>query len=149
MYCTVFCRKLKLGNGAEVCVQRLMKEEDLGWDFLTAIQIMRRLIKSKEEGNCVRKNTDRSFLFISTAWRIYCWGFRLGCQERRRIILLRSSCGMQGGTAPPGACTLLWPPSTVSLLTTCSWLNTCLTNTSGCPFPTGWGGVKRLQYVFR
>ncbi len=25
-----FCRKLKLGNGAEVCVQRLMKEEDLG-----------------------------------------------------------------------------------------------------------------------
>lgn len=134
------CRKLKLGNGAEVCVQRLMKEEDLGWDFLTAIRIMRRSNPWKKETvfYSLKKNIDQSFLFICTAWRICCWRFRWGCQERRRIILLRSFCGMQGGTAPPGAYTLLWPLSMVSLLTTCSWLNTCLTNTPGCPFPTGW-----------
>lgn len=89
-------------------------------------------------GRRKQENTNYSFLVICSGWRIYCWGFRWGCQERRHIIPLRSFCGTQGGTAPPGACTLLWPPSTVSLLTTCSWLNTCLTNTPGCPFPTGW-----------
>ncbi len=94
-----FCRKLKLGNGAEVCVQRLMKEEDLGWDFLTAIQIMKRLIKSKEEWNCVLQfekhwsffslEKPEGFIAEGSDWGarregvLSFWGVLVGCRAGR------------------------------------------------------------------
>lgn len=89
------CRKLKLGNGTEVCVQRLMKEEDLRWDFLTAIQIMRRLIKSKEEWNCVLQ-FEKHWSFFS----LYLYSLK--------DLLLRVQIGVPGEKAYYPSEEFLW-----------------------------------------